>query len=178
MSLAYSRYAEAFVDLAAERNDLDGYLGELTSVNEICSDKTLNMLLINPEVSKNERKNVLTGVLGSRVRQEVLNFVLLLIDRERIDALSGILREAVRLANERRKIMDIIINTAFPIGQDQIDAICEKFKKLYGASDMKVTVNVDPTLIGGVKVVIGDKVYDGSVKKKLAGLRKDMVDRQ
>lgn len=178
MSLAYSRYAEAFVELSAEKNDLDGYLEELASVNGVCSVKTLNILLINPEVSKSERKNILIGIIGGRVRQEVLNFVLLLVDKERIDALPGILREAVRLANERRKIMDIIINTAFPIGQDQIDVICDKFKKIYGASGSKVTVNVDPSLIGGVKVVICDKVYDGSVKKKLAGLRKDMVDRQ
>jgi len=178
MSLAYSRYAEAFIDLAAERNDLDGYLDDLTSVNAICSDKTLNMLLINPEVSKSERKNVLSGVLKGKVRQEVLNFVLLLTDKERIGLLPGILRESVRLANERRKIMDITIYTAFPIGHDQIDTICGKFKKMNDAADIKVDVKLDPSLIGGVKVVIGDKVYDGSVKKKLAGLRKNMVDQQ
>lgn len=178
MSLAYSRYAEAFIDLAAEKNDLDGYLTELTSVNMVCSDKTLNILLINPEVSKSERKNILSGILRGRVQQEVLNFVLLLIDKERIGSLPGILRESVRLANERRKIMDIMIYTAFPIGQDQIDTISGKFKKMYDAADIKVEVRVDPSLIGGVKVVIGDKVYDGSVKKKLAGLRKSMVDQQ
>lgn len=178
MSLAYSRYAEAIIDLAAEKNNLDGYLAELTSVNAICSDKTLNMLLINPEVSKSERKNILSGILKGKVQQEVLNFVLLLIDKERIGSLPGILRESVRLANERRKIMEIIIYTAFPISQDQIDTICEKFKKMYDATDIKVDVRVDPSLIGGVKVVIGDKVYDGSVRKKLAGLRKNMVDQQ
>ncbi len=178
MSLAYSRYAEAFINLAAERNDLDGYLSELTSVNGICSDKTLNMLLINPEVSKGERKNVLSGVLKGRVRQEVLNFVLLLIDKERIGSLPGILRESIRLADERRKILDITIYTAFPIRQDQIDTICGKFKKMYDAADVKVDVKTDTALIGGVKVVIGDKVYDGSVKKKLAGLRKNIVDQQ
>lgn len=178
MPLAYSRYAEAYVNLADERNDLDGYLKELTFVNEVCSDKTLNMLLVNPEISKNERKNVLSGILMGRVRQEVLNFALLLTDRERIGALPGILRESVRLANERRKIMDMIIYTAFPIGQNQIDAITEKFKKMYGAAGVRVDVRVDPALIGGVKVVIGDKVYDGSVKKKLARLRENMVDQQ
>jgi F-type H+-transporting ATPase subunit delta len=178
MPLAYSRYAEAYVDLAAERNDLDGYLKELTSVNEFCSDKALNTLLTNPEVSKSERKNVLSGVLKARVRQEVSNFVLLLIDKERIGSLPGILRESVRLTNERRKIMEMTIYTAFPITQEQIDTICGKFKKMYDAADIKVTVTVDPSLIGGVKVVIGDKVYDGSVKKKLAGLRKNMVDQQ
>lgn len=178
MSLAYSRYAEAFIDLAAEKNDLAAYLAELTSVNMICSDKTLNMLLINPEVSKSERKNIVSGILRGRVQQEVLNFVLLLIDKERIGSLPGILRESARLANERLKIMDITIYTAFPIGQDQIDTICGKFKEMYSATDTKVDVKVDPSLIGGVKVVIGDKVYDGSVKKKLAGLRKSMVDQQ
>ncbi|HEX2947511.1 MAG TPA: F0F1 ATP synthase subunit delta [Clostridia bacterium] len=178
MPLAYSRYAEAFIDLAAERNDLDGYLKELTSVNDICSDKTLNMLLINPEVSKAERKNVLSGILKGRVLQEILNFVLLLIDKERIGSLPGILRESVRLANERRKIMELTIYTAFPITQDQIDTICGKFKNMYAAADVKVTVTVDPSLIGGIKVVVGDKVYDGSVRKKLAGLRKNMVDQQ
>ncbi len=178
MSLAYSRYAEAFINLAAEKNDLDGYLAELASVNAVCSDKTLNVLLINPEVSKSERKNILSGILKGRVRQEVLNIVLLLIDKERIGSLPGILRESVRLANERRRIMDIMIYTAFPIGQDQIDTICRKFQKMYAATDIKVDVKVDPSLIGGVKVVIGDKVYDGSVRKKLAGLRKNLVDQQ
>jgi F-type H+-transporting ATPase subunit delta len=144
MSLAYSRYAEAFIDLAAEKNDLDRYLSELTSVNMICSDRTLNALLINPEVSKSERKNILSGILKGRVQQEVLNFVLLLIDKERIGSLPGILRESVRLANERRKIMDIMIYTAFPIGQDQIDTISGKFKKMYDAADIKVEVEWTP----------------------------------
>lgn len=176
MPLAFSRYAEAFVDLAAEKNALDAYLEELSSITELCADRTLNALLANPEVSKRERKDILSGILKGRVRQEVQNFALLLIDKERIGSLPGILREAVRMANERRKIIDIIIYTAFPIGQEQIDSICEKFKKLYGAVGFKVAVRTDPTLLGGVKVAIGDKVYDGSVKKKLAGLRKSMAE--
>jgi F-type H+-transporting ATPase subunit delta len=121
---------------------------------------------------------VLSGILKGRVQQEILNFVLLLIDKERIGSLPGILRESVRLANERRKIMELTIYTAFPITQEQIDTICGKFKNMYNAADVKVTVTVDSSLIGGVKVVIGDKVYDGSVRKKLAGLRKNMVDQQ
>jgi F-type H+-transporting ATPase subunit delta len=95
----------------------------------------------------------------------------LLLDKGRIESLPGISREFSRLADKQRNILNITIMTAVPLDQAGIDRISEKFRHLYQASSVKVTLDVQPSLIGGVKVAVGDKLYDGTVKGKLAGLQ-------
>ena len=176
MALVDKRYAEAFVNLAMEKNAIDSYQEDLKAVSEIYgNEEVLRTFLLNPENTLKTKKSVLTGIFEGKIQQAVLHLLLVLADKGRMSSLPGIYREYVRMANEKRSILNMTIYTAVPIEQAQIDSISEKFRALNRAASVKVLLEIDPSLIGGVKVAIGDKLYDGSVKGKLARLHASLV---
>ena len=172
MPLVDKRYAEALINVSVEKNSIDLYQEELTAVSDIFRDETgLRAFLLNPKNSVDTKKSAITAIFGGRIHPELLNMLFVLLDKGRISRLSGICQEYMRMADEKRNILNITIMTAIPIDQGQIDSISERFRKLYNSSSVKATVDMDPTLLGGVKVAIGDKLYDGSIKGKLSRLQ-------
>jgi F-type H+-transporting ATPase subunit delta len=82
-----------------------------------------------------------------------------------------IYQQFIRLALERANILEVKIISAVPLEDRQIEAIKEKFGKMFNASAVKEIITVDSSLIGGVKVIIGDKVFDGSIKGRIDSLK-------
>jgi F-type H+-transporting ATPase subunit delta len=172
MPLVDKRYAEALINVSVEKNAIDLYQNELTAVSDIFRNESgLQAFLLNPKNSVDTKKAAITAILGGRIQQELMNMLFLLLDKSRISRLSGISREYMRMADEKRNILNITIMTAIPIDYKQVDSISEKFRKLYNSSSVKAELEVDSTLVGGVKVAVGDKLYDGSVKGKLSRLQ-------
>lgn len=172
MPLVDKRYAEALINASVEKNTIDLYQNELMAVSDIFrNENELRFFLLNPKNSVDTKKAAITAIFKGRIQQELLNMLFLLLDKSRISRLSGITQEFVRMADEKRNILNITIITALPISQVQIGNISENFRKVYNSSSVKAAVEIDPTLIGGVKVAIGDKLYDGSIKGKLSRLQ-------
>jgi F-type H+-transporting ATPase subunit delta len=172
MPLVDKRYAEALINLAVERDVIEAYQNELTVLSDIYgSERELRAFLLNPKNSVDTKKSMLSSLFGGKVQPDLLNLLFLLLDKGRIGFLPGIGREFIRLADEKRSILHIAIMTPIPLDQAHIDRIGERFRKLYNSSSVKATVNLDPTLIGGVKVAVGDKLYDGSVSGRLSKLQ-------
>ena len=172
MPLVEKRYAEALVSLSAEKNSLDDYQNELAAVAGIYeAESELKAFLLNPQNVVDVKKKVLGSILEGKVRQDILHLLFILLDKGRIGSLPGIYREYVRMADEKRNLLNITIMAATPVDQEHIDRIGEKFRKLYHSSSVKVAVKLDPTLVGGVKVAVGDKLYDGTIKGRLSRLQ-------
>lgn len=172
MPLVDKRYAEALINVSVGKNAIDLYQNELAAVSELFRNESgLRVFLLNPKNSVDTKKAAIAAIFKDRIQQELMNMLFLLLDKSRISRLGGIYQEFSRMADEKRSILNITIMTAIPIGQEQIDSISEKFRKLYNSSSVKTAVEIDPTLVGGVKVAIGDKLYDGSVKGKLSRLQ-------
>ncbi len=172
MPLVDKRYAEALINLAVEKDVIEAYQNELTVLSDIYgSERELRAFLLSPKNSVDTKKSMLSSLFGGKVQPDLLNLLFLLLDKGRISFLPGIGREFIRLADEKRSILHIAIMTPIPLDQAHIDRIGERFRKLYNSSSVKATVNLDPTLIGGVKVAVGDKLYDGSVSGRLSKLQ-------
>ena len=172
MPLVDKRYAEALINVSVEKNAIDLYQNELTAVSELFRNESgLQAFLLNPKNRVDTKKAVITEIFSGRIEQELLNMLFLLLDKNRLGRLHGISLEYIRMADEKRRILNITITTAIPITRLQIDIISEKFRKLYNSSSAKTVVEIDPTLVGGVKVAIGDKLYDGSIKGNLSRLQ-------
>ena len=176
MELVDKRYAEALVNLAFEKNVVDSFQEELLAISEIYeNEKALSVFLQNPENTPKTKKIVLTNIFGGKVQEELLHFLLLLVDKSRVENLPGIYHEYVKMINEKRSILNISISAAIPLEQDQIESIGEKFTVLYNAYSVKTVLEIDPSLLGGVKVAVNDKLYDGTVKGKLERLHASLV---
>jgi F-type H+-transporting ATPase subunit delta len=172
MPILEKRYAEALVDISVQNNDIDAYQKDLEAISDAFSNMPdFKSFLLNPETDVETKKSILQKIFKNNVKDEVLHLILLLIDKARIKFLPGIFEEFVRLADEKRSILNMRIISAVPLSQLQLDELNEKFRKLYNASSVKTSVETDASLIGGVKVIIGDKLIDGTVKGMLKNLQ-------
>jgi len=140
MSLICTRYAEALVHVADEKNALDVFAGELNEILKLMENQELREFLLNPE--------------------------------------DGIVREYQRLSNKLSNTLEICILTPYPITPEQTETIREKFTSMYQAQGAVVTTEIDRSLIGGIRVMIGDRVFDNTVKYKLEELQKLLVENE
>jgi F-type H+-transporting ATPase subunit delta len=172
MPLVDRRYAEALVEIADKANAIDEFQNDLTEVAEIFGhQQEFRLFLINPEVKIDTKKEILKSIFSKNLRPELLKFLLLLLDKGRIRYLPGINMEFIKLADNRRNTLNITIISAAKLEDAQIMKIKEKYGKEYKAACVKATLETDQSLIGGVKVKIGDKVIDGSVKGRLESIK-------
>jgi F-type H+-transporting ATPase subunit delta len=178
MPLVDKRYAEALINVSVDKNAIDLFQSELTAVSDIYGNESgLRAFMLNPKNSVDTKKAAIAAIFGGRIQQELQNLLFLLLDKGRISRLNGICQEYMQMADEKRNILNITIMTAIPIDQANIDRISEKFRRLYRSSSVKAVAEVDPTLVGGVKVAVGDKLYDGSVKGRLSKLQSILAGR-
>ncbi len=172
MPLVDKRYAEALVEIADKANAIDEFQHELMEIIGIYKDQQdFRLFLNNPEVKIDTKKGTLKNIFSKDLRPEILNFLLLLLDKDRIKHLPGINDEFIKLADIKRNTLNMTIISAAELDESQIIKIKEKYGKLHNATSVKASVEIDQSLIGGVKVKIGDKVIDGSVKGRLESIK-------
>ena len=172
MSTVTGRYAKALLDLAISGHAVDEYRDELEAVSRIVkAESGLNAFLLSPRKDLIAKKNMLAHVFGGSIRKNILNFLFLLLEKGRMESLPGIYSDYAEMSDTYRNIITVSVTTALPLSRAQTDSIGEKFRALYHGSSVKITVETDPSLIGGVKVAVGDRLYDGTVKGKLKKMR-------
>lgn len=172
MSLVEKRYARAAFELAEEKHTTQAMQKDLAGLQEIWEEhKDLRAFLTGPQNSLAAKKQALRALFSSRVGEDSLRLLLLLADKGRIGLIPGICREFDALADASRHILNIRIETAAPLDQSETEAIGEKFRARFNALKVKAQVKIDPSLIGGVRVIAGDRLFDGSVKGRLEKLQ-------
>ena len=176
MPLVEKRYAEALVDISVQQGAIDQYQNDLKTVIEQFNKlPEMRFFLLNPEIRNDSKKDFIKKTFGTGIRPEVLNFILLVLDKGRAKHLSGILEEFIKLADKKRSILSLRIVSAAPLDSAQINGIKEKYIRLYNATSANVKTEVEKELLGGVKVIVGDKVTDGSLKGRLEELKQLIV---
>ncbi len=169
MPLVEKRYAQALLELSL--NDLNNVVQEFGQLVELFNtDVQFREFLIDPRVKTEKKQSFIRNVFADRLSVNLLNFVLLLTAKQRIGELPGIYVQFVHLADEKANVLDMKIITISSLEEQQLISLKEKFSKKYNANAVKVTEVIDPSLIGGIKVVIGDQVYDGSIKGRIESL--------
>lgn len=176
MPLVEKRYAEALIDIAVQENQIEAYKQDLqTAVDTFEENRDFRFLLLNPCVGSEIKKDIVGRVFTKSVRTEVSNLLMLLLDKRRIKCLPGILQEYVKLADRKRNILSMRVISAAPLEQEQLDKIYEKFRIKHNAFFVRGDLSIDAQLIGGVKVIVGDKLTDGTVKGRLDSLRESLI---
>jgi len=169
MPLVEKRYAQALMELS--ENNVGSTRQELEDFVSIYnSDKEFSDFLLDPRIKADNKQTAIRNIFTDKLSKNMLNFVLLLITKQRIKNIPEIYEQLVQLINEKSNILDMKIITAEPLEEQQLYKIKEKFRNKYSASGVKTTEVVDPSIIGGIKVIIGDKVYDGSIKGRIESL--------
>lgn len=167
MSAVAKRYARALFEVAKERGNIDAIEVDLKGiVDAVQTSAELTAFLTHPQVTVEAKKELLTSVFEGKIATESLHFLLVLIDNERDSDLAGIYSYFVTMANDERGIADAIVTTAKPLTTEEQAELARKFGASIGKT-LRVETVVDPSIMGGVVVQIGDRLYDGSIKSKL-----------
>jgi len=161
-------YAEALFKAAA--SDLDGAAGWLDSLAAIASNPQLLQFAEDPKVTAAQVFDVVVGVAGPSLPAQAQNFLRTVIDNGRLAALPEMAAQFRALVNARRGTSDAVIQSAFPIDAAALADVVASLEKRFGRK-LHAKVEVDPSLIGGIRVVVGDEVLDTSVRARLEQMK-------
>ncbi|MGI6605474.1 MAG: F0F1 ATP synthase subunit delta [Peptococcia bacterium] len=165
------RYAQALLMIAQERQALDQYERELeTFRNALLANPGLKALLDNPRVLVEEKKKALDLLIKDLVDPVVYNFLHLIIDKKREAFFLDIAKAFSKYADEARNIIDAEVRSVVQLTDKDFQTLQEKLARASG-KNVRLKSVIDTSLIGGIKVKIGDTVLDGTVTKKLSLLK-------
>lgn len=133
---------------------------------QVAQHPDVKALVQNPKISATVVADTILAVLKSPVTQEIKNFVHTLANNNRLLLLPEIASQFIVLKNSQEGTADTTISSAFPLTESQVLDLCATLEKKFGRK-LNPSVEIDPALIGGVRVVVGDEVLDTSVRAKL-----------
>ena len=172
MSIVLSKvaepYAEALLDLAKSNDSLKETTNDMNIVSQFLANSSdLKKFLGNPLITRDAKKNVVKDILGEQISGNTLKFLLLLVDRSRIEVLDSIASKFLELSYKQESIEIAKITSSIQLSADQQKEIAEKLKIITGAKQIKLALKVDPQLIGGFTIEIGSKMIDTSIRGQL-----------
>jgi F-type H+-transporting ATPase subunit delta len=161
-------YAEAVFKVADGEGKLAAWADVLDRLAAVAANPAIGELLGDPKVTSDQLYGVIAGAAGS-LPAEAQNLVRVLIGNGRVAVLPEVRELFVALKHEREGVVDAEIASAFPLDDGQLAALVSDLEARFKRK-VKPQVAVDEDLIGGVKVVVGDEVIDGSVRGQLAAM--------
>ena len=161
-------YAEAL--FKASQADLQGTSAWLEPLAVVAADSQLQQLAGNPNVQPQQLYDVITAVVKQPLPAPAQNFLRMVIENDRLTVLPEIASQFRSLKNARSGSSDAIIYSAFPIDAGSLNGVASSLEKRFGRK-LNLTVQEDPSLIGGIRVVVGDEVLDTSVKARLEQMK-------
>ena len=170
-------YAEALFSLGLEEKKLTKLQDEGKALSEIIHDNEDFLLLIDSRfMSREERQDIASKILKD-FDEDIVNFVKVLIANNRTNYIKDVLEAFNSLCNEYKGVKEGLIYSAFPLNKETINKIKNKISQIEGM-DVELISRIDPSLIGGVKVVINSHVYDGSIKNQLERMQIDLLGKE
>lgn len=141
----------------------------LASLTAVASDARVRTVISNPNLSPAKVAGILIGILTGQLSGEAENFVRVLAENRRLEVLPEIRTQYEALRNERENLVEAEIYTGFELSDPQVAELVAGLERKTGRR-VKAHVEIDKELIGGVKIVIGDKVVDASARAQLSAL--------
>lgn len=170
-------YAEALFSLGLEDKKLTKLQDEGKALSEIIHDNEDFLLLLDSRfMSREERQDIASKILKD-FDEDIVNFVKVLIANNRTNYIKDVLEAFNSLCNEYKGVKEGLIYSAFPLDKETINKIKNKISQIEGM-DVELISRIDPSLIGGVKVVINSHVYDGSIKNQLEKMQIDLLGKE
>jgi F-type H+-transporting ATPase subunit delta len=169
------RYATAVYDLAAQSNAVDRIDGDLERIlAEIERNEDASRFFLAPIVDRYEKERVLTKVFEGRVDDLALHALLLLVRKHREALLRPMLEEYRELERSARGVEPLVVMSARPVGDEALASIAQRVERIYGRR-FDVRLRVVPGLIGGLRIIMGDRRVDGTVAGRLEDLARTLT---
>lgn len=167
---ATSRYAKSLADLATEQGALDKVYADMIMIHKTCTaNKELLLLLKSPIVKIDKKQSVLKKIFSGKICKLTEQFILLLTSKRRESLLESIAESFVKQYKERKKILTAVITTASGLDESLQRKVLELVKSS-AHSEVELIEKINPNLIGGFTIQVGDKRVDASIAKQVRKL--------
>lgn len=174
-SVVAKRYATALFDLAQEKGQTDAVQEDLLVLKKAYRDNAgLEELLHSPRLSMADKKNVLANSFAG-ANPIVLNTIFILLEKKRIHEVVDVVDEFVALANDAAGIAEAKVFSTRPLTEQESASISTVFAQKVGKHSLRIENIIDPSLIGGIRLQIGNQIYDSSLSGKLGRLKQDLI---
>jgi F-type H+-transporting ATPase subunit delta len=172
-TLAAKRYALAAFEIAKERGDVDAWRSAMAQIAEFMSDPEVKRVLESTRVAQDPKQRLINAALGD-LPQMPLNLARLLVRKNRTALAYEIAVAFSELIEEERGVLHAHARTAVPLSEAEKVTLAQSLKARLG-HDVMLDVEVDPSLLGGVVIQIGDKLIDASTRARLEAMRESLV---
>jgi F-type H+-transporting ATPase subunit delta len=162
-------YAEAVFKLADASGSLAKWSDMLAALAMVAADGRVSGAIKDPNLSDAKVAGLFIAILGGKLTGDAENLVRVLAENGRLELLPQIREQFEALKNEREGIMEAQVQSAFALSDAQLADLVSRLEKKFNRK-VRATVSVDKELIGGVRILMGDKVIDGSARAQLGAL--------
>ncbi|WOV88003.1 F0F1 ATP synthase subunit delta [Sporosarcina oncorhynchi] len=174
-SVVAERYATAVFELAQQHGQTASIQEELNELKQAFRDnKGLNELLTSPKLSAAKKKDVIKTVFNG-VNPIVMNTLFVLVDAKRLDEVQNVFEQFHKLANDAAGIADAKVYSTIPLTEMETNSISSTFAQKIGKQSLRIENIIDPSLIGGIRLQIGNQIYDSSLSAKLSKLKRNLI---
>jgi F-type H+-transporting ATPase subunit delta len=171
------RYAEAFVAFAAPRIGVQRVVDEMKSLRWLLRENPdLDQFLKAPEVPLSDKARVIDRVFVEGYSDETRDFLKYLIDKSRLTSLL-LISDHIRVVYAHGNVVDAVLRSTFPLELETVQAIKDKLEVRLSRK-VNLYLELDPDLLGGVQIIVGNSVIDGSVRYKLQELKNKLLKTQ
>jgi F-type H+-transporting ATPase subunit delta len=170
---AAKRYAQAAFDVAKEHGRLDEWERDLNRLTTTLGNPESEEFFEHPAVATEDKQAALRSLVPGEQQQGVRNLLLMLLERNRLQQLPQIVDVFHSMVLEDRGVAIANVTTAIELSPDELALVRSKIQQMVG-KELEITTHVDPEIIGGIVVRIGDMLLDGSVITQLKQLRQRM----
>jgi F-type H+-transporting ATPase subunit delta len=175
-SASQRRYASAAFTVAGRSGDFDAWLSALGEIARVLQMPSARTVLMSPAVPAHQKTAALDRILPN-IAAPIRNFLHILVDRDRLDEVPGIVEALRDLINAQRGIITAEVTTAVPLDAELERVVAERLATYLGRDPQKLSIrsHVDPSIIGGVVARVGDEVIDDSVRGRIERLRRTLA---
>lgn len=174
-SVVAERYATAVFELAQQHGQTASVQEELNELKQAFRDnKGLNELLTSPKLSTAKKKGVIQTVFNG-VNPIIMNTLFVLVDAKRLDEVLNVFEQFHELANDAAGIADAKVYSTIPLTEMETNSISSTFAQKIGKQSLRIENIIDPSLIGGIRLQIGNQIYDSSLSSKLGKLKRNLI---
>lgn len=171
-----SRYAKAFFEFAQEINQLEKVSEDIVLINNIFNThKDLRLTINSPVVRIDKKINILERIFKTEISDISLRYLNLILHKRREIQIASICEEYVKLYKKYKNIITLSIFSAQALDTDVVNIVKNKVKA-YMNAEIEIIEHVRPRLIGGLAFKFGDYYVDGSIKKQMEKLKKELID--
>lgn len=166
------RYALALYEIGVQKGKLNDYIESLSEIIKLINENSeFYEIVKHPQLSTSKKKEMFISVFKGKVEEEVLSFLLILIEKGRIAELEKILEEMKKIDFERSNTLIAQVTTVVPLLQEERSALLNTLQLKYNKTII-LEEEIDSSIIGGVYVKVGNDIIDGTIRGKFEAMKR------